>query len=489
MTSSLTARRIRLAALALATSMYAGLAVSGAVITFGNTSLGVNDTGELNFFGDGPGGSFTYGVYRSGVGDAISPGCLCEGWGLAIDNTSAVWLNQAAGSGGIGSGNFFGSTGNTATSLVNMADLAVSVRHAYGPSLVADVFMAQVTISNNTGGTLNNVVYRRAMDWDVPPTEFNEYVTHGGVTANLVSNGGNVLYASNNGFATSDPRVGADSIWAGGVDTVNTNFNKAGPADHGSVFDFSFGSLGAGQSRIFNIYYGSAANEAEARSKVAALNANVFSLGQPSAGGGGGGDGEGPPIGETLTLAATAAVGGDPASSAVEDAPTFIFAFGGVGGAEVGASQENPVLPFVPAPGTFSFDAPVSQRWYDPPFTTGFEISVASGSITKIKAPMGFSDLVIYDADGTTVLDSDFDADEEFTFASGTTKFYIRGMLVDTADAAPFPLWMEFAGTPSGMTWTAELVSAPVPEPESYAMLLAGLGVLGFLRRRQQARA
>ena len=109
----------------------------------------------------------------------------------------------------------------------------------------------------------------------------NEYVTHGGVTANLVSNGGNVLYASNNGFATSDPRVGADSIWAGGVDTVNTNFNKAGPADHGSVFDFSFGSLGAGQSRIFNIYYGSAANEAEARSKVAALNANVFSLGQP----------------------------------------------------------------------------------------------------------------------------------------------------------------------------------------------------------------
>ena len=29
------------------------------------------------------------------------------------------------------------------------------------------------------------------------------------------------------------------------------------------------------------------------------------------------------------------------------------------------------------------------------------------------------------------------------------------------------------------------LMTAPVPEPETYAMLLAGLGLLGFARRRK----
>ena len=38
-----------------------------------------------------------------------------------------------------------------------------------------------------------------------PPTEFSEFVTHSGVAANLESAGGNVRYASNNGFASSNP--------------------------------------------------------------------------------------------------------------------------------------------------------------------------------------------------------------------------------------------------------------------------------------------
>lgn len=43
----------------------------------------------------------------------------------------------------------------------------------------------------------------------------------------------------------------------------------------------------------------------------------------------------------------------------------------------------------------------------------------------------------------------------------------------------------------TGITLNANLVAAPVPEPETYAMMLAGLGLLGFVarRRKQQAAA
>jgi hypothetical protein len=125
------------------------------------------------------------------------------------------------------------------------------------------------------------------------------------VAQNLVGNGGNLLYASNNGFASSDPRQDAGSIFVPGtfgvpnnpINTINTDFNKAGVKDHGSVFDFAFGDLAAGESRVFNIYYGTAANEASALQKVAGLGISLYSLGQSSdpanSGEGGGGEGGG----------------------------------------------------------------------------------------------------------------------------------------------------------------------------------------------------
>ncbi len=35
-------------------------------------------------------------------------------------------------------------------------------------------------------------------------------------------------------------------------------------------------------------------------------------------------------------------------------------------------------------------------------------------------------------------------------------------------------------------TYTPQVLTAPVPEPETYAMLLAGLGAIGFMSRRRQ---
>lgn len=463
-------------------------AQSGAVITTGLTSLGVNQTGELNFGG--------VGLSRDGIGDAIFPGCPCEGWGVSLTSGSssfATFANQSSGSGGFAPGNSFSFTGSTATSVVGMADLPVTIRHAFGPSLQADVFQVQVTVTNNGDSTLDNLVYRRAMDWDVPPSPFSEYVTHGGVVANLTTNGGNVLFAGNNGFASSDPRESAEwganiqPLRAGGsIDTTNTNFVQAGPADHGSVFDFGFGQLAAGQSRTFNIYYGSAANESGALAKVGALGANVYSLGQ-SSGISGGGDGEGGG-GEVPTLMAMAAAApGDHEPSAN---PTFLFAFGGVGGTALGSTQETPILPFVvadPTTGapTFTFDAPVSGRWYDPPFTTAFTIKVVGGNMISIMAPMGFNDLKVLV--GGVEVDSDFDEGETFTFASGVGEFVITGFpWLDQADpgyATAFPLFMNFESTVTGMTWTP---TTAVPEPQAYAMMVLGLAVTGWIARRRR---
>jgi hypothetical protein len=47
------------------------------------------------------------------------------------------------------------------------------------------------------------------------------------------------------------------------------------------------------------------------------------------------------------------------------------------------------------------------------------------------------------------------------------------------AQAAPITFTFDIA--------TNQLVLAPIPEPGTYAMLLAGLGVLGFMARRRQS--
>jgi hypothetical protein len=49
-------------------------------------------------------------------------------------------------------------------------------------------------------------------------------------------------------------------------------------------------------------------------------------------------------------------------------------------------------------------------------------------------------------------------------------------------------LFIEVVGarTGSGANFNGQLVLTPVPEPETYAMMLAGLGALGFLARRRQ---
>ncbi len=479
---------------------------AGAVITFGETSLGVNNEGHLNFFGFGPGtpednpgeslfdplGFGPYGLFRRGVGDATSPGCLCEGWGVAAtnDTTGVRFSGTASVDNFPGVTNMnnvtpgtFGFTADRATSVVHIdnglptgfggASHPMTVTHQFGPSLAPDVFQVQVTIENTSAtDTLSDVVYRRAMDWDIPPTEFDEYVTHQGVAANLEPVG-NIRGANDNGFNSVDPQDPLNPIDPA---TQDTDFVDNGPNDHGSVFDFAFGNLAPGASRIFNIFYGSAGNEADALSAIATLGATAYSLGQSNP------DPFGP---------GPAGVGNPDGTPA-----TYLFAFGGVGGVEPGSTPDVPILPFVPAPAEFEFPAPEPRRWFDPPFVDGFEYSLVGDPTAEFlfvdvpPAAFGFGpiDLVIGGVVVATLIGDGGGFDFLANGFSGVQTFSLVGIdpLLDSAGpgfSTAFPTFLDFTGSPTALTMSGIEV-ATVPEPSALLILAVGLIVLVDVRRR-----
>lgn len=293
--------------LAVAAALHVKPAMAGSTITNGTVTLGVNDEGNLIVGGVGL-------TFVPTGGEALAPGCDCEGWGVAD-----------AGSGRFGkAGEDFGDQNITVESFTNTANSAVStvkvsdgggdfvrVIHDFKPSSSPNLYQVDVTIRNISGANISDLRYRRAMDWDTPPTEFDELVTivTGGAT--------DLLFSSDDGFADGNPLSGPSSILFTGEAT------DSGPHDHGALFDFGFGALANGASKTFTIFYGAADNEANARAALGAVVAdNIFSLGKP-----------------------------DPANPAVgvDGSPnTYIFGFKGVG-----APPIAPPAATIPTLGTY----------------------------------------------------------------------------------------------------------------------------------------
>ena len=233
--------------------------------------------------------------------DATMPGCFCEGWGVSVNGTT--WGGDAnSNTGGpvnltvLDPGGTITGT-NQYSTLVALTSLpGLTIAHDYHPSLSPSLYEATVTIANNTAAAVTNVQYTRVMDWDVPPTEFSEYVTLQGVGL------GNLVDSCNNGFQTSNPLEDCNGLTLGATLIEDTNFVDAGAADHGARFTFNFGTLAVGESKTFKIYYGASGTEAGALAALSAAGAEgIYSLGQSS-----GGQATGTPA-------------------------TFIFGFGGVG--------------------------------------------------------------------------------------------------------------------------------------------------------------
>lgn len=238
-----------------------------AVIANASVQLGINREGNLIYNG--------IGLHLAGVGDGIAPGCSCEGWGVAgsgiagttsLDNGGIVNITPES----------FDSTATTATSVVHVTSLpALRVTHTFRPSVVPGLFEGVVTIANTGSVAITDVRYSRAMDWDVPPTEFMEHVTIAGVPSPKV------LFSNDNGFATPNPLVNPDPLRSG---TNNVSFQDSGPGDHGAFFTFGFGDLAPGSSVTFSIFYGATTSEVSALSALAAVGAEIYSLGQSNGG-------------------------------------------------------------------------------------------------------------------------------------------------------------------------------------------------------------
>ncbi len=89
-------------------------------------------------------------------------------------------------------------------------------------------------------------------------------------------------------------------------------------------------------------------------------------------------------------------------------------------------------------------------------------------------------------SDGSTLASAPFNRDEENSGIIEVTSLLNRGdgkryFLADTQ--AHYSIAGEFV-----QGGQLQLISAPVPEPETYAMLLGGLGLLGFAARRKNAK-
>jgi hypothetical protein len=284
---------------ALASTCIAGQASAGQVITSDNgyVRIGVNDDGSLNLGSVGLGYNFTGQSGRVGFQDALSPGCLCESWGAA-GNGLGGQVGQSTGNQNIavGASSFAGGTFTSNTSLSNVPGLTVTQAYALSnQTATGALFMNTVTLTNTTGATITDLRYARAMDWDVPPSEFDEFTTFVGTGTTPT-----LLRSTDDGFANANPMT-ADAN--GGIIGPIDADGVTGPEDHGSLFVFGFGDLLAGASYSFNIFYGAGANESDALSLLSQVGPQLYTLGQSSTG-----------------------------STRRTDLPTFVFAFNGVGG-------------------------------------------------------------------------------------------------------------------------------------------------------------
>ena len=211
------------------------------VLDTGLIQMGVGNTGGL-------GQGVSVGLVGP-TGDAITPGCLCEGWGASAGGV-AGWTDGAFGNQGIVSANTTTTSASGAGLLARSVVLlsnGLQVTHTYTYAAGGKLFGVAIDLLNTTGATLADVRYARTLDWDVTPGYFSDNYTtvYGGTPTGP---GGKVLATSTDPFAAANPLVTRSQ-------DANTNVVDT-LGDKGGFFIFQFGNLLAGASMDFNTYIG-----------------------------------------------------------------------------------------------------------------------------------------------------------------------------------------------------------------------------------------
>jgi hypothetical protein len=160
-----------------------------------------------------------------------------------------------------------------------------------------------------------------------------------------------------------------------------------------------------------------------------------------------------------------------------------------------GSDPSHPVRPVIDPlhPTVYTFPAPVSGLWYDPPHADGFQYALEGGAtFTSVKAPpasFNFGNLDVF-VPGPGIVGTALPGVEFNLVPFNTHVFSLLGIdpPVDVADPTAFPTFLDWTGTATKLTMTALLVRTPVPEPGTLAFLVLGAGVtVGSRRFRKRA--
>jgi hypothetical protein len=256
--------------------------------TSGLVQLGVQQFGNLNQTGTvtslGSSGTTVVGVRYLKPGAAgqleyTGDGDPAEGWGVGFNGIFAGGANRnqfgSNGQSGLTAVGAFLSTASTASTTANTGtngSAQLQVTHSFAPSVDANLYQVNVTITNIGTATANNVLYRRVMDWDISPTQFSEQVEIGGWPATALN------ASSNNGFNSVDTTSGL----TGSFQNQNFSFATSGTSDQGAAFQFAFGNLPSSSSINFQIFYGGNNTRDLAIGSLGNVGAEVYSLAQPN---------------------------------------------------------------------------------------------------------------------------------------------------------------------------------------------------------------
>ena len=159
-------------------------------------------------------------------------------------------------------------------------------------------------------------------------------------------------------------------------------------------------------------------------------------------------------------------------------------------------SQDDPVLPEPPAPGSggttdgvFVFNNVPSGRWFDPPLADGYTFTMISGDLFTaiLDFPVGFSMPFTVTAEGHTWWRGPGQSlDFLALLGHGVSSFTVSGItpFVDSANPNAFPLQLAFDAPNASFTMTASVV----PEPGSLISVSLALGLVGMYRLRRRGK-